>query len=254
MMTLKWFNAREATEVGIALADQFAAATATQPAPPLRGTEGRRKDRPTALTELLERADREVRSLELNLYQKARFANSFKWRLIEKGVEPSIADAVTQSLLVHLAHAPAGAAEARGGAAGLGPADPERIAALLARAHKALAERDYAHAVDLFEEFVSLVPGHADALNALGVALFNLGRYQEAEQRYREAIDINPEYANALMNLAAVLQANPEAAEPVVRRVLKINPKYPEARATLGNMLLSSGREHEAKVAFRKAL
>ena len=108
--------------------------------------------------------------------------------------------------------------------------------------------------MDLFDEFVSLVPGRADALNALGVALYNLGRYQEAEQRYREAIDINPEYANALVNLAALLQANPDAAEPLLRRALKINPKYPGARAMLGVMLLSSGHEHEAKVAFRKAL
>ncbi len=30
------------------------------------------------------------------------------------------------------------------------------------------------------------------ALNNLGVALYNLGRYQEAEQRYREAIESIP--------------------------------------------------------------
>ena len=112
----------------------------------------------------------------------------------------------------------------------------------------------YAQAADLFDQFVSLVPGRADALNALGVALYNLGRYQEAEQRYREAIDIDPEYADALVNLAALLQANPDAAELLLRRALKINPKYPGARAMLGLMLLSSGHVHEAKAAFRKAL
>ena len=101
---------------------------------------------------------------------------------------------------------------------------------------------------------MSLVPGRTDALNALGVALYHLGRYQEAEQRYREAIDVDPEHADALINLAALLQTNPDAAEPLLRRVLKINPKYQGARAMLGLMILSSGREHEAKVAFRKAL
>ena len=64
-------------------------------------------------------------------------------------------------------------------------------------------------------------------MNALGVALYRLGRYQEAEQRYREAIDIDPEYADALVNLAALRQANPDAAEPLLRRALKTNPKYP---------------------------
>ena len=255
MMTLKWFNAREAADLGAALADQYAAAAARRPSP-APGTEGKRKEHATALNELRERADREVRPLELNFYQKARFANAFKWRLIEKGVESVVADGVTEALIMHLSRVPAGAPMDGSWAAAQGTADKDsgETGALLGRAHKALAARHYPQAVDFFEEFVSLVPGHGDALNALGVALFNLGRYQEAEQRYREALDVNPEYANALMNLAAVLQANPEAAEPVLRRILKINPKYPEARATLGAMLLSSGREHEATVAFRKAL
>ncbi len=107
--------------------------------------------------------------------------------------------------------------------------------------------------MELFEEYVSLFPDRADVLNALGVALNRLGRYQEAEQRFREAVDVDPEYADALVNLASLLQANPAAAEPLLRRALKINPKYPGARAMLGLMLLSSGQEHEAKIAFRKA-
>jgi Flp pilus assembly protein TadD len=255
MMMLKWFNAREAADLGAALADQFAAAAAPRPAP-VSGSEGKRKDHATALEELHERADREVRPLELNFYQKARFANAFKWRLIENGVESGVADGVTEALIMRLSRGPAGAPTDRAWAAAQGTERQDRgkTDALFARAEKALKEGNFSHAADLFEEYVSLVPRRADALNALGVALFNLRRYQDAEQRYREALDINPEYANALMNLAAVLQANPEAAEPLVRRVLKVNPKYPEARATLGVMLLTSGREHEAKVAFRKAL
>ena len=225
---------------------------------PVRSSEGKRKEHATALQELYERADREVRPLELNFYQKARFANSFKWRLIENGIESVVADGVTQSLLVHLSKVPAGAPTDSGWAAaqstGPRPKDPGKTGALLARAQKAFTEGDYAQSVELFDEFVSLVPGHADALNNLGVALYHLGRYQEAEQRYREALDINPQYANALVNLAGVLQANPEVAEPLLRRVLKINPKYPGARAMLGVTLLSSGHEHEATVAFRKAL
>ncbi len=228
---------------------------APRPAP-VSGSEGKRREHATALQELHERAAREVRPLQLNFYQKARFANSFKWKLIENGVESGVADGVTESLIMHLSRGPSGAPTdlAWVAAQGTRHKDPGNTGALLARAQKAFAAADYAQAVDLFDEFVSLVPRRADALNALGVALFNLGRYHEAEQRYREAIDINPEYANALVNLAAVLQANPQAAEPELRRVLKINPKYPQARATLGVMLLSAGREHEAKVAFRKAL
>ena len=127
MMMLKWFNAREAADLGAALADQFAAAAAPRPAP-VRGSEGKRKEHATALQELHERADREVRPLELNFYQKARFANAFKWRLIENGVESGVADGVTESLIMHLSQGPAGAPTDRGWAAaqGTGPKDPAR--------------------------------------------------------------------------------------------------------------------------------
>jgi Flp pilus assembly protein TadD len=249
---LKWFKAREAADVGVALADEFASAGAPQV--PMRNAKSEQTGRLSALQELLQRADRDVRTLELNFYQRARFANAFKWRLIENGVKREVADDVTQSLIVHLSQGPTGvAADRRSGTQGSRPDESTKNNGLPARAKKAFEEGNYAHAAELFDELVSLDPGNADALNALGVALYNLGRYQEAEQRYREAIDVNPEYANALVNLAALQQADPKVAEPLLRRVLKINPKYPGARSMLGIMLLSAGDDHGAKAALRKA-
>ena len=252
-MMLKWFTAREAADLGVALAERFAAAAATQPTAG-SASDGRRNEN-AALAQLHEQADREVRPLEMNFYRKARFANSFKWKLIESGFESGVADGVTQSLIVHLSWGSGGAPTGRGSitAQAGGIKDTSSAHTLLARAEKALKVGDNAEAVDLYEQFLSIVPGRADALNAIGVALYNLGRYQEAEQRYREAIDLDPEHADALVNLATLLQTNPEAAEPFLRRALKISPKYRGARALLGLILLSSGREHEAKVAFRKA-
>jgi Flp pilus assembly protein TadD len=125
---------------------------------------------------------------------------------------------------------------------------------LLARANKALAAKDLARAVEYFEEFVSLYPSRWDALSSLGVVLYHLRRYVEAEQRFREAIGINRECVDALYHLALLTQANPLDAEPLLRRVLNINPKFPGARSMLGLMLASSGRDREAKIAFRKAL
>src|SRR5271169_6633238 len=95
-MLLEWFNAHDAANAGVALADSLAASAAP------RSAKGTRKEEAGALQALLQRADREVRTLRLNFYKKAKFANSFKWRLIENGVEPSIADEVTQSLILHL--------------------------------------------------------------------------------------------------------------------------------------------------------
>jgi tetratricopeptide (TPR) repeat protein len=252
MMKFKWFNAREAAEVGSALADWYVAAAA-RPSP-ARGSEGKRKERATALEQLHERADREVRPLELNFYQKARFANAFKWKLIDSGIEGTVANDVTQSVIVHLSRGPAAGVDLGStGAQGAGPGNT-RASALLAQANKSFAEGDFVQAAALFGEFVELVPRRADVLNTLGVALLELHRYQEAEQRYRQAIEIDPGFVEALCNLASVLQGDPQEAEEYLRRALRVNPKHAGARTILGRTLAFTGRQHEAKAAFRKAL
>ena len=96
-MIITWLNAREAAEIGVALADEFApqANSAVSRGSPQSSGVG-------SMEQLLRRADSEVRPLHLNFYKKAKFANSFKWRLIENGVARETADGVTQSLVLHL--------------------------------------------------------------------------------------------------------------------------------------------------------
>src|SRR5882757_6373441 len=96
-MILAWLNGREAAEIGAALADEFAPKTESAVAKGSRQGGGS-----GSMDSLLRRADSEVRPLQLNFYKKAKFANAFKWRLIENGVEREIADGVTQSLVLHL--------------------------------------------------------------------------------------------------------------------------------------------------------
>jgi tetratricopeptide (TPR) repeat protein len=246
-MLFKYFNASEATDIGISLADQFASGVS------VRSEEKPQKGSRFGLQEILARADLDVRPLQLNFYKKAKFANSFKWRLLEKGVERNLADEVTQSLILHLAQHLQNA----GGntSASTSPkADSDQLNKLLALAGKFQAEGNYEEAASLYRKFLAVVPRHADALNNFGVTLSRLARYQEAEQCYRQALEINPELAVAHCNLADLLQGNPKEAEECLRRALRINPKYVEARVKLGVSLASSGREHEAKPYFKKAL
>jgi tetratricopeptide (TPR) repeat protein len=246
-MLLEWLNAREAANVGVALADSL-----TPSAPP-RSAKAARKQEAGALRELLERADRQVRILRLNFYKKAKLANSFKWRLIENGVEPEVANEVTQALLLHLSHQVSAALE-------LKPAAPIRRPSagkaypLLNQANKCLDEGAHAQAVEHFREFLTLQPRNPEALCNLGVALVALGHYQDAERCYREAIEIDPLSAAALCNLATLLQGNPAEAEHFLRRALKINPKNVEARGKLGVALALKGRTREATAAFKKVL
>src|SRR5580693_9490734 len=104
MMLLEWFNASEAAKIGAELADQFAPQHATRAG--VHDNQSASSKQGDALHALLQRADREVRGLGLNFYKKAKFANSFKWRLIENGVEPSIAHDVTQTLILHISQDP----------------------------------------------------------------------------------------------------------------------------------------------------
>ena len=100
----------------------------------------------------------------------------------------------------------------------------------------------------------SFEPLNPEALCNLGVALFSLGRYEEAERYYRQSLEINPMSSETLCNLAALLQGNAPEAEKYLRRALKINPKYADARSKLGLVLIFAGRLREAKAACKKAL
>ena len=99
-MIRNWFNSREATEIGIALADQYARERDSTAIPNGAITA---KGQPTdPLQDILDRAGRELHTLRLNFYKRAKFANSFKWRLLEKGVGRDLADTVTEKLVLHL--------------------------------------------------------------------------------------------------------------------------------------------------------
>jgi tetratricopeptide (TPR) repeat protein len=253
-MMFEWFNAREAAEVGTALADQFAPHTA----PPGSGNDkAAGQTQRKALEDLLRRADRDVRSLRLNVFKKAKFANSFKWRLIEKGVDRHIADEVTQSLVLHLSQPGADATAAEDEAAA--PADRPRSGnarQLLAQANQTIARGAYADSVALYQELLRLNPRHVEGHNNLGAALYQLGRFGEAEEHFRKAAELNPNYADAHSNLGNLLRSMGRIAESEawLRRALKLNPNHIEARNNLGFTLIFLGRLRDAKAHFKKVL
>ena len=94
-----WFDSREAAEIGIALADQYALQRDSAAIP--HGTKTAKGQPTDPLQDILDRAARELRTLRLNFYKRAKLANSFKWRLLEKGVGRDIADRVTEKLVLH---------------------------------------------------------------------------------------------------------------------------------------------------------
>jgi tetratricopeptide (TPR) repeat protein len=236
-MILAWLNGREAAEIGMALADEFA---------PQGSASG-------SMEQLLRRADNEVRPLQLNFYKKAKFANSFKWRLIEKGVARAVANDVTQSLVLHLSQRPIPASQA---ATQAKRPDRAKVQHLFSQGNKFHAQGTHAEAAALYSEAVELDPSHAEALNNLGMSLSYLGRYEEAERAFREAIAAKPDFPAPHANLGVFLrqQSQLSDSEASLRRALKLKPNYTEARTNLGLTLLFQGRLRDAKACFAKVL
>jgi len=239
-MILTWLNGREAAEIGAALADEFA---------PRAGAPG-------SIEQVLRRADREVRPLQLNFFKKAKFANSFKWRLIEKGVERKIADEATQLLVLHLSQSQMAASNQSSAAAPANRPDPAKVHQLVSRGNKFFEQGAHAEAAALYEEALALDSSQAGALNSLGASLSYLGRYGEAEQCFQGAIAIKPEFPEAHSNLGVLLRQKSHLvdSEALLRRALKLRPNYHDARVNLGLTLVLLGRLRDARACFAKAL
>lgn len=106
---LSWFNATEFQRFGEELAVLFMEGT------PADG-EGNRKDRRTRRSqgksaesdsgqEMLRKLVIRISAFEArkgaNFYKKAKFANAFKWKLIEAGYDARIVDALAKDLVIH---------------------------------------------------------------------------------------------------------------------------------------------------------
>jgi tetratricopeptide (TPR) repeat protein len=254
-MIREWLNAKEAAELGVSLADQFAPRQLTDTAAHDKESATKRLD--SVLPEILQRAEREVRSLKLNFYKKAKFANSFKWRLLENGVEKALADEITQTLVLHVSGNTA--ASVRDHDANETAPDrpqPNDAKRLLALGNKSIAQGDYDEAIAIFQDLIKLNPRHAIALNNLGSALFKVGRYKEAEACFYRAIKVKADYADPHSNLGnlLLLRGYFVDAERSFRYALKINPRFVDARNNLGLALANLNNLRDAKSNFEKVL
>ena len=253
-MSLQWFNTREVTDLGAALAEDFVLQSApgssaarnkwTSPA-------GQVKELQKLLTRFLRRVDRETRPLRLNVLRRAKLANSFKWTLLEKGVEPQIVDELTRALLVRLSEKPA--------ASGAAPANQpvaRNAQSLLAEGNQLLAQAAYDDAIQCYQDALQLVPRSIIARNNLGAALCKLGRYKEAEEQFRRVIHTRAGDPTAHCNLGAVLRwtGRTTESEMPLRRALKLKPNFVEAQINLSATLVVLGRLPDAKAILEKTL
>jgi tetratricopeptide (TPR) repeat protein len=254
-MILSWLDASKAVETGISLADQLA-----PPAMPDLQKSGTKKPQTMleALQDILAQTDHGLHAADLNFYKRAKLANSFKWRLIESGVDRATADEVTQELVLSFSvnrdkrvvgDQPDSEQSNR-------PDKTSNAKQLLAQGNKCMAQGAYIEAIDIFNDLLELEPHSAIAVNNLGSALCRLSRFQEAEEYFRSAVKMRPDFAEAHSNLGMVLRWRGyfTDSEKALRQALKLNPRDVAARISLGLTLALSNRFREATGQFKKVL
>jgi tetratricopeptide (TPR) repeat protein len=97
-------------------------------------------------------------------------------------------------------------------------------------------------------------PALIDAMRRIN-ALLQAGSIRAAHDQLQAIAEANPTYVEALRLLAATKQilGDPLAAEQLLRRALEVDPDWTPTLATLGELLLGSGRGSEAEPLLQRA-
>jgi protein O-mannosyl-transferase len=122
-----------------------------------------------------------------------------------------------------------------------------------------LTRQQLAHWKDsetLFRHMVAVNESDALAHNNLGIALGRKGQLDEAIRHCREAIRLQPEYAEAHNNLGIALDEKGQVGEAIIqyREAIRLKPDYADAYYNLGTLLLLNGHLDEAIHQFQEAL
>jgi tetratricopeptide (TPR) repeat protein len=115
----------------------------------------------------------------------------------------------------------------------------------------------YEDAVMHFNKALRLKPDYASAHNNLGIILVKLGRFEEAFAHYQQAVRLKPDYASGHNNLGAFLlnvRNDPQEAIEHFKKSLQIKPDYAQAHNNLGVALYKLGRLNEAVAHYQEAV
>ncbi len=101
-----------------------------------------------------------------------------------------------------------------------------------------------------------LVGDDAESYAVLGRAAAGRGEVAEAQERYRRALAIRPEFPEVLFNLGFLLLSEGEVDEAIERfdAAIRLKPSYPEAHRAMGIALAALRRPQAAEASLRRAL
>ena len=114
----------------------------------------------------------------------------------------------------------------------------------------------YDLAITSYKQAIDVNPNYADAHYNMGNVLGRKNELDAAIECYKQALKINPEYAEAYYNMGLLLQDrwNIGAAIECYKQALKINPEYAEAHYNMGHLLQDRGNIGAAIECYKQAL
>jgi Flp pilus assembly protein TadD len=116
--------------------------------------------------------------------------------------------------------------------------------------------RNFADAQDVLEKATQIDPMHARAQAALGMALSDQGKYEEAIPALEKSLELNAGDPNwetqySLAQAYYKLEKYPEAAKTAQAALAKSNGKAPEIELLVAQSLVATGKYDEAAAALR---
>jgi Tfp pilus assembly protein PilF len=109
-------------------------------------------------------------------------------------------------------------------------------------------------ALSRFEQALAAAPENPEVIEAVGRALLNLDRLEEAEASFLDALELDPEWVAPRMGLALVALRRDEPFKIVhhLERAMEADPEYPDAYVELGRYYGSMGDPALAKATFER--
>lgn len=109
------------------------------------------------------------------------------------------------------------------------------------------------HAIEEFKKLIEVEPS-ARSYAFLGLSYRHLGRFDEARQYFQQGLKLEPHNNLCLFNLGFIAerQGDAAAAESMFQEILRSNPDYPDALLELANLRIAGKKFSDAEDLLRR--
>lgn len=132
----------------------------------------------------------------------------------------------------------------------------EKASLLLEQGNVFEAEENFKEAMRCYKSALNMEPSFARAHLNLGNALLATGKFDSALSEYAIALNKDPKYAAAYLNIGNAYMGNGQPAQALQSylKAIELKPDFSEAHAAQGYSYEELGRRGEAIEAYRRAL